>query len=372
MSAARSAKPRLSFVDQTRALAIMAMILMHFGPGLLERLPTLGPSAELILVAGRFATPAFITVFGVTVGLVYGHRFADGSDAKAKTKLLARARDVIIAALLLAIPRYTLLADDGSLAFDSAAYATYSVLNYYVLGLATMPFWLRLIGPDPVRRAPVVGIGLWVVHLLLGGLWPYDPARGVLEYARLHLVSGGYPYFAMTGVALCALPVGVWLRESRSLPGGPGAMLRLRIVPLGLAVAVAGLLWGSWLGELSLQAILDAVPKAPARPWYYLLFGGLTLLLLGVMAGLGEGLRRAFSPRALVLLYPLSLMGQASLEIYTGHAYVLPGLYWLDQVAHVRGLGRIIAALLPFAVFCGFALLRRHRKVQRASTPSYA
>jgi hypothetical protein len=87
------------------------------------------------------------------------------------------------------------------------------------------------------------------------------------------------------------------------------------------------------------------------------MFGGMTLVLLTAMAFLPRVLGR----RSVWLLYPLGLAGQAALEIYTSHAYVLPGLYWLDQAFPVRGLFRVGLALAVFAGFCTAMLLRRHR-----------
>jgi hypothetical protein len=349
--AASSTSRRLTFIDETRAIAIAAMMTMHFGPGVIARIPALEPFASFILVIGRFATPAFIAVFGITAGFVYAHRFAPGNDAsRSRRRIHRRAALVLLAAAILVLPRWSVLYDSSGLDVRMAAFTSYSVLSYYVMGLATLPLWLRVIGRDPMRRAPVLGISLWIVHAVLVAIWPHDPSLGFGELVRMHAVSGSYPYFAMTGVALIAMPAGVVLKRAHAR--GDREVRRVlvrRVLPIGLAVTALGVAWGSGLGELGLQAILDATPKAPARPWYYLMFGGLTLVLLtGV----------AFMPR----IYPLSLMGQGSLEIYTGHAYVIPGLYWLDQVADVHGLYRIALALAVFAGFTTVILLRRHRE----------
>ena len=347
---------RLTFIDETRALAIGAMMLMHFGPGVIQRMPALEPIANLILVAGRFATPAFIVVFGITAGFVYAKKFREGAAAASRKRIHRRAALVLAAAAILVLPRYTVLADAGTFDFKTAAYASYSVLSYYVLGLLTLPLWLKLIAKDPMRRAPLLGLGMWLVHLGLNAVWPHDPGLGVGEWIRMHLVSGSYPYFAMTGVAMLAVPVGFAIRRAHA-DGTVHTTLARRVLPLGLGLTALGIAWGLGLGELSLQAILDATPKAPARPWYYLMFGGMTLMLLTTMAFAPRVLGR----RGVWALYPLGLAGQAALEIYTSHAYVLPGLYWLDQAFPVRGVFRIALALAVFAGFCTVMLLRRHR-----------
>jgi hypothetical protein len=161
----------------------------------------------------------------------------------------------------------------------------------------------------------------------------------------------------MTGVALAALPVGILLREAFRAERVSTVLLRV-VLPLGLVTTVIGVLWGLGLGELSVRAVLEGTPKAPARPWYYLMFGGLTFVLLTSVAFV----RELGGEIAQYAMYPLALMGQASLEVYTGHAYVVPGMNWLDALTPVTGLYRIALALAIFSGFITIVLLRRHRK----------
>lgn len=74
----KTKKERLTFIDETRALAIISMIIAHFGPGVFQRLPSLQFLAEPVLFIGRFATTTFIVVFGITLGFVYFDRFQKG------------------------------------------------------------------------------------------------------------------------------------------------------------------------------------------------------------------------------------------------------------------------------------------------------
>src|SRR5262249_9729316 len=109
-------------------------------------------------------------------------------------------------------------------------------------------------------------------------------------------------------------------------------------------------------GEYDLAGITSGELRTPARAWYFLHFGGLTLAGL---AGL-ELLTRWLWP-----LRPagdaLALFGQASLLLYTGHVFILPALALADRIAPLRGAWRVALPSLAFAMFCGLVLSWRHR-----------
>ena len=103
MSKSASA-PRFTAIDETRALAIISMMIMLFGPGVFQRIPALAPLAEPVLFWGRFATTTFILVFGVTVGFVYYERFQGTSRPQVLKAVHARSRLLVLCALLICVP----------------------------------------------------------------------------------------------------------------------------------------------------------------------------------------------------------------------------------------------------------------------------
>ncbi|MDG4554674.1 MAG: heparan-alpha-glucosaminide N-acetyltransferase domain-containing protein [Candidatus Competibacter sp.] len=351
--------PRFTAIDETRALAIISMMIMHFGPGVFQRLPALEPLAEPVLFLGRFATTTFILVFGVTVGFVYHDRFQGPDRVRVLEAVHARSRLLALCALLICVPDYINLWLAGDYDFSHWLFKTYSILNYYALALVSVPLWLRALGRTPLRNALLLGIAHWALALLWLSFWPLDPALGVREYLRLNLLSGPYGYLQLSGSAIMAIPVGIQLRQAVRL-GQEWTFLR-RLAPVALALAAAGFALGLASGELSLHAIVSGTVKTPPRVWYWLFFAGPAFLLLSgfVVLGLQMGAREK------KLTYPLALFGQASLPIYTAHTFVLPALNWLDRLVVVEGMARIVLPFVAFAVYCAIVMDYYHRKTLR-------
>lgn len=352
--------PRFTAIDETRALAIFSMIIMHFGPGAFQRLPVLQPLAEPILFLGRFATTTFILVFGVTVGFVYFDRFRGPNRQQVIDAVHARSRLLVLCALIICVPDYVNLWLAGDFNGSHWLFKTYSILNYYALALLSVPLWLRALESAPLRNALLLGVAHWTLAWLWLIAWPLDPTLGFQEYLRLNLLSGPYAYLQLSGSAILAIPVGVALREA--VRAGQELRFVRRLLPVALALFVAGAALGQWSGELSLHTIVAGTAKAPPRVWYWLFFAGPALLLLSGFILLGFKL----GGREKKLTYPVALFGQASLPIYTAHTFVLPGLGWLDRLFIVEGVSRIILPFLIFAVYCAIVMDYYHRKTRHS------
>lgn len=351
--------PRFTAIDETRALAIISMMIMHFGPGVFQRLPALEALAEPVLFLGRFATTTFILVFGVTVGFVYYDRFQGPDRARVLEAVQTRSRLLVLCALAICVPDYINLWLAGDFNSSHWLFKTYSILNYYTLALLSVPLWLRALGRTPLRNALLLGVAHWALALLWLPFWPLDTALGLQEYLRLNLLSGPYGYLQLSGSAIMAIPVGIQLRKAVRM-GQEWTFLR-RLMPVTLSLTLAGLTLGLASGELSLHSIVAGVVKAPPRVWYWLFFAGPAFLLLAgfIMLGLQLGAREKR------LTYPLALFGQASLPIYTAHTFVLPALNWLDRLVVVEGVARIVLPFIAFAVYCAIVMDYYHRKTLR-------
>ena len=358
--------PRFTAIDETRALAIFSMIIMHFGPGAFQRLPALQPLAEPILFLGRFATTTFVIVFGVTIGFVYFDRFRGPDRHLVLEATHARARLLVLCALLICVPDYINLWLAGDFNLSHWLFKTYSIFNYYALALLSVPLWLRALAPAPVRNALMLGVAHWALAWLWLMAWPLDPALGFQEYLRLNLLSGPYAYLQLSGSAIMAIPVGIALRHA--VRARQEVNFVHRLLPLALLLSLAGWLLGVATGEFSLHNIVLGAIKAPPRVWYWLFFGGAALLLLigFILLGLRLGAREK------KLTYPIALFGQASLPIYTAHTFVLPLLNWLDRLVVVEGVARIILPFSVFAIYCAVVMDYYHRKTLRSQAKASA
>ena len=350
-----SVQPRFHALDELRALAIFSMCLAHFAPGLVGEVAALRPLGDAIGVIGRLSTVAFVVVFGLVLGFVQFPKALGGQHEEVSRWFLGRAKVVGACALLTSLPTYMKLAAAGQTDPMAWLFGSYSVLNFYVFAMLSAPLWLWVLRRDTFRRAAWLSVVHWLAGFWLLQVWAQDTTGTPLEFVRMHLVSGGYAYFPLAAATLLAIPVGLWMREQ--LTAGHGQRVALTLLSAGCIIALAGYVLGLASGEMTVGAIASGAVKGPARLWYWALFGGSTLILLGLIAfahqGIG-GLHR--------LTWPAGLFGQAALGIYTTHAWVLPILDSLDQVALTEGMLRAGLAFSIFATFVGLAMLYYVRK----------
>jgi hypothetical protein len=349
-------------LDQARAVAILAMLAAHFAPGLFAQVPRLEPLRVPMLAFARLATPTFVVVFGVTVGFVYLPRYRRAGPGPTAAQLGRRAAVLLLCAVAVALPFWARLAADGVADPWVWLFGLYSVLLFYVLALAVLPAWLRLLNPPRTdatgegrltAKCIVAGVGLWALGTAGHRLVPQGPPSG-REFARMILVSGSFAYLQMIGTALLTIPVGWRLRQTWE--AGTDRPLLWRVLLTGVGLAALGGLWGWAAGEFDPVRLLAGDLRTPPRAWYFLHIGGFGLALIPAL----ELATRALRPLRPVA-YLLALFGQVGLVVFTGHAFVLPGLALADQLVSLHGAARAAAALLPFAVFCGVVMFVRHR-----------
>jgi hypothetical protein len=356
---------RLAAIDELRALAIMSMMIAHFGPGTLQRLPGMAPLMDAILFCGHFATVTFIIVFGITLGFVHYGRFYSGDRSRTVSRLSARTRLVLICAIIIRLPAFIELCLNGPVKFADLLFNFYSVLIFYVLGFLSAPYWLLALGRRPLRNGFLLGVGHWVIALIILSLWPQDSELSVTEYIRLLLVSGPYSYLQLAGCVLMVIPVGVYLHKA--LNDGTSRRFIFGLMPLGLALTAAGWAWGLWTNEFDVHAIVAGYLKTPPRLWYWMFFAGPTLLLLAGLVALELHVVAVSK-----LLYPLALYGMGALPIYTVHTFVLPILKLVDTATAIEGIGRIALPFAVFAVYCLVVMQYYHGKLKRRNLTSRA
>ncbi len=346
-------KRRLHCLDQARALAILAMIWAHLGVGVLNRLAVPEPWDDLLMYVGRFATPAFIVIFGLTVGFVYFERFRLGARRDITARFLRRAGWLALAAAVISAPQLLDLIRHADFRPRPWLIESYSILTYYTLALLSMGLWLRWIAPRPYRRSVITGVLLWTAGTMLAfRLWLFS-GETLLEGFRLHLVSGSYGYLQLTGTALLALPCGLWLRRCFERHQTDAALRRL--ASIGLALWLAGIAWGAAVGEFSLANIASGSVKGPPRAWYFLHFGGLTLLVLAALHAAASASRLVHAA-----LYPLALLGQCALTLYVGHKVILMLGHPIERLLGLSDLAHGLAVLIATVALAGIAIGHRH------------
>lgn len=344
-------------LDQARAVAILAMMVFHFAPGVFAQMPQFEPLRTPVLWFGRMATPAFVVVFGVTCGFVFLPRFARGAPGDLPTRLPRRAFWILVCAIAVTLPVWIHYAANGVSDGWQWVFGLYTVLLFYAVALAVLPLWLRWLSRQTEVRAVATGVALWVLGTVGYYLWPRGPLSAS-EFARMILLSGDFAYLQMMGTAILAMPIGLRLRKAYDRGADHEFLGQLFV--WGLFLSLAGMAWGMAIGEYDVQRIVSGDLKIPSRPWYYMHFGALALVAVAGLEFLSRGISWLWRPG-----YVLALFGQMALVIFTAHMFVLPSLELAGLFVPLRGPARVVAALLPFALFCALVMYIRHRRTKQ-------
>lgn len=344
----------LGCIDQVRALSLAAMLVVHLRDAAAQHIGW-HPLADTLLFLARFATPAFVLIFGVVCGYAYLPKTLDGRHDEVARALRRRGCLTAGWALVVALPKIAELLAAGVREPAAWAHGTSGILGYYALAALTMPAWLWLIARDHQGRlAAPLGLSLWAVgqgvatvHLAGPGL---DGGSG-LNFARHCAFTGMFAYAQMTGTALFGAAVGLALRRA-SIVGRLDARLPL-LGWSGLAMAGLGLACGIGSGEFSFQAVLDGSLKTPPRGWYFAFFGGTATALIGALGLIERG--EGWPARA---LRPLGLIGRRALPIYVAHMYVDTASARLGAILAIPPREAMALALALFVAFCADQMRR--------------
>lgn len=322
---------RLRGIDAARAIAIVGMVMVHFGPT--------GPEADLLdrlygVTHGR-ASILFVVLAGVGVSLLAGDR----SPRRLRSAWAKLAfRTAVLLPLGLALQEL-----DTNVLVILQYYALYFVVAGAVLPLGDRAV-LALAG-TLVAAGPVAYVALELAQpgwFAAGGpaAWTDEPA----QIARDLVLTGSYPLLTWSGPVL----FGVWLgrRDLRA------RATRWAMVAGGAALAVAALAGaaalGAWFGEPGTEASWRQLTSAGAHSQMPLWLAQGT----GVAAAV-VGSSLLVADRLPVLSWPLVATGQLAFTVYVGHLLLLAAWPDLLQRDTAREAIRTVAAfVLATATLC--------------------
>lgn len=335
---------RFLALDRLRGIAVIAMILAHFGPGFYERAGFSGLLLDVLLFLGRLATPAFILIFGITLAFVYVPKAK--IDPKATRQLLfKRAGLVLVCALIVELPSTveTLIggATGAQLLFELAL-AQYSVLIFYAIAIFVSGALIQYIARNVLVFGLSVGPMLVFVGNFLGfDAWPPQPGTAT-EVVRLVLVSGHYGVFVLLGAAFMVMVIGHHIR-SRLEAGLP---FHREVLIAAAAMLFVGLGSGRVVGW---REISDLPIPGPPQLWYLATVSGIMLLML-------VAVDRDRVPAGAVL----EGIGRSALSIYVAHSFVLPAVALLRYfLPAVPDLAAILVCLAVFGAFVAYKIWPR-------------
>lgn len=320
---------RIQGIDAARALAIVGMVMVHFGPAVSGPVPLV----RLYGLARGRAAILFVVLAGVGVSLLAGDR-SPARRHTVWTRMAFRAAVLLPAGLALQL-------------LDSH---TLVILQYYALfflvaaGATALSDRVLLIGSLGVAvLAPVLYLGLWhwQPHWFAGR--PTVITDPPLLIARNLLITGGYPVLTWTGPLL----FGMWLgcQDLRLV------LVRWRAVIVGAVVALA-----AWASARALAAWLGTPTTNPS---WRLLFvddahSQMPLWLLGAMGSSAAvlGLALLVVDRWPRITWPLVAMGQLALTIYVGQVIALT--LWAELLIQDEVLAAT-ASVLTFSTVAALA-----------------
>jgi peptidoglycan/LPS O-acetylase OafA/YrhL len=308
-AASRGLLRRLRGVDAARAIAVLGMVMVHFGPN--PRPDTL--LGDLYGVSHGRASVLFALLAGVGVALLVDGRLR-GQGKTRRPTFLARGRLIFRGALLLPLGLWLQQLDHGAYVILQY-YAVYFLFAALVLTLPDR--WLLVGGVAVLVGGPLVY--LWGT-MLASAWYTGDPASlddPAGKIFRDLLLAGKYPLVTWAAPLL----VGLWIgRRNLAAPA-----LRWWLLLLGLAVAVAAALASDWLTmtlggpfegrrDPSFAVLLTDTPHNQMPLWMLGSIGS-ACAVLGGMLLLADQLPRS--------TWPLVATGQLALTVYVGHLLLL-------------------------------------------------
>lgn len=297
---------RLGGVDAARAVAVLGMVIVHFGP---NPVPDTVFGNLYEVPHGR-ASVLFVLLAGVGVALLAAGRSGDGPRWWA-TVWQARGRLLFRAALLLPLGLWLQGLDHGVLVILQY-YAVYFLLAALVLALPDR--WLLVAGAFALLCGPV---SYFVGEMAKPGWFDGYPATlgdPLSRISRDLLLSGAYPL----AVWSAPLFVGLWVgRRSLSSPAvgwwllGVGLAVAVPFVSEGLTAALGGPTGGT---DPGFARLVTDEPHSQMPLWMAGSIGSACAALGGTLL-LVEKLPR--------VSWPLVATGQLALSVYVGHLLLL-------------------------------------------------
>lgn len=321
----------------TRAIVVMAVLISHWGPGLMN---ILGLPQTLFISFTRLGTPGFAMVFGIGVGLYMLPEMT--RNAKAVYHRVDRAALLVgLGAVVMGVVYLIYAERRGSLMnWLTVSNAFYSVLIYYVIMLATARLWLPALARlrAPVTSLLILSLVLWAGWQLMRDVMPSEQYVSPIELARLMFGAGGYNVFKLGTMTAAGIAVGYWITQQADLD-----LVRRRMLLIGGLGAV-------FCGAAQLQAHGTILLVQSTSMHTSLMglgyYGSLCLLMLGLFLTLVPAWARARGGLRVLLRLALSF-GALALPIYVLHQFVIP----VYKVLEIHGLPYILSLWLPMAVF---------------------
>ncbi len=323
-----------------RALAVLAVLLSHWGEGFFARLGIGTLTDQYLPVLYRLGTPGFATVFGIGVGLTMLPQFATH-----RTSVLRRCRNAFFLVgfgiCILAIKSITLiLLNGGSLSGLMLANAFYGVLMFYAVMLGTAPVWMPALArmSTPVQTLPLLAVGLWLLWPVAQRIMPMGQLESFLELPRLMAIAG-YSLFKLGAVMLVGIAIGLWIANEADTAQVKRRLLTIGVAGMAFCATTIVSLEGAAAVMTRFSAVFSSLPG-------YGFYASTMIAVMGLALGVTAVWHRLSGP-ALFGLRVLVVIGGLALPIYVFHGLVIP----LKDILVILGIPSALALILPLTAF---------------------
>ena len=327
-------------INILRGLLVLCVIAGHWSAGILAMFPAGFADTINLIMANIFAagTPGFAIIYGVSAGYSLFEIFR--SDRQRFQNLRLTTLKLLIGGVLvlalMGIVKITVNNEIESITDISNTF--YSVITYYLLITATMPFWFNLLNRSKVPA--VLAICLSVIlygsyHYIFEPLGVYRPT-GFVELAKL-LVSAKYSYFNLTAGVLSGVSVGILIRQRIKQNA-----INSNFMWAGISLVTLAFLTSSHANMLDIWLRWFR----PIDIWVWLFYLGLILIALKLNDRILSGYNQ-FSGQLKFICQSLSTIGILAFPLYITQGLVFP---LKDTLAGV-GLPNVISLLISMGLF---------------------
>lgn len=350
---------RIGWLDSSRGLAILMLILIHY-VGALESRGIISEDIMLCIKAVlRVATPFFILIFGFTFFTLFSRKVTTLADVYSLYKKLS----VKLVYLFLAREFIVLF---SALRFDYSSDYLFSVLLYmetsdmgeiltfYMIALLVSPIALYVVKPMRPLWVLCLAVVVYIFGYSIGS--NFESSRDDILF-RLFFYNV-YPFFPFYGLVL----LGFFFSKIYSIVSDDRNRLLFFLSVSFLSILCSFAILNQYPGDV-LRVLADAGLKSPPSVSYMLLYIGVTLLIVLLNASL---IKREVMPN--VVGKVLDTIGRNSLLAYTLHYTLFLPSFILHFVFDSVGKLIEVAAFILMILFLYSILVLAERSSAKSRT----
>ena len=326
---------RITWLDASRGLAIILLIVMHYSGALESRDFISKATLDVIYGVLRVATPFFMFTFGLAFYITASKKIARIGLAKyyidnvfKRMFYILLGREIIV--IILAF-RYPETVDNiwSILLFQDFAKGG-EILIFYLFAFMIAPLNVVFLQKTKLPIYIVFWVIIYATSYYIGSTFIDRSSNNMLRFLFFDI----YAFFPFLLVVAIAMVVGKFFVESNS---------REKLIKfgfgLGIVLCLSGFTMLNALSENVWLSLADAHFKSPPHPGYMMFYLGEVFMVIGVVA-------MTMSRTPQFIHETLSLLGRKTLVSYVAHYLFFASV----PLAALLGGGALYEVTLLFVI----------------------